>query len=169
MHLVYGLTFNLAVLLSPPNTFADAGTTPPPGFPSPVLGTGPPNFSPPPGVTFPCIPPGTAPSISLIDPPNGGINVRRSLSRIIIRVESPPDVSGTVSITSGKRTVHVNVSQDATLAASPTAEALIVMSAPVHSLTPATTYHVTILGWQYSTSPCRKRYSADLGNFTTSP
>jgi len=150
-------------------TFADAGTTPPPGFPSPVLGTGPPNVSPPPGVTFPCVPPGAVPSVSLIDPPNGGSNVRTNLSRIVIRVESAPDVSGTVLISGGKRIVQVIATQDATLAASPTGGALIVISAPLRPLKPATNYHVTISGWQYSTSPCRKRYSVDLGSFTTSP
>jgi hypothetical protein len=150
-------------------TFANGEPTPQPGSPSPVFGTGPPNYTPLPGVTFPCIPPGPPPHVNLVDPPNGGIDVRTSLSRIIIRVESLPNVSGIVSIRNGESIVQANVRPDATLAASPGAGTSVVVSAPLKTLKPATTYHVTISGWEFATSPCRKFYSADLGSFTTAP
>jgi hypothetical protein len=164
----------LLLLIGPPalfvlsmTAFANGDPTPPAVSPSPVYGIGPPNLIPPPGVTFPCVPPGPFPSLSMIDPPSGSINVRANLSRIVIRVETLPNVSGKVSITSGKHNMQLNLSRDATLEASSNASASVVLSAPLPLLKRGTSYHVAISGWEFSTSPCRKAYFGDLGSFTT--
>ena len=164
----------LLLLIGPPalvvlsmTAFANGDPTPQAVPPSPIFGTGPPNQIPPPGVAFPCVPPGPPPSLIMIDPPSSGINVRTNLSRIVIRVETLPNVSGKVSITGGKRKMQLNLSRDATLEASSNVSASVVLSAPLPLLKPGTNYHVAISGWEFSNSPCRKAYFGDLGDFTT--